>query len=399
MKTLMMLAAAVAASSGPAAARADSEVEELRQRIEKLEQAAAAGEAAKQGDGISRIDSRIEWKGDFRYRHENIDREEAARDRDRHRIRARFGLTGRVNDTVSATVRLATGGGSDDPRSTNQTLGDGFDRKDLAIDLAYVDWRPLAGMNVLLGKMAQPWESVDSRIWDADLNPEGGALRYQNGAFFGSAFGYWLAENSSSAEATLTGAQLGLRGEAGGVKFTAALGYFDVGAVQGRITTAAPGCAPSGAFFGGPQGNTAVSTGGCARLANDFNMVEVLAQAQFKVGGQPLTLFVDVMRNQEAAALDTARSAGFRYGKASAPRSWEFGYTWQSMEKDAQFGQFVDSDFGDGATDAEGSVFRVAYAPAKNWVLSGTCFLNRRFVDVGTPRDYDRLQLDLIFKY
>ena len=38
--------------------------------------------------------------------------------------------------------RLATNGGSGDPRSTNQTLGEGWTRKGIAVDLAYVDWKP-----------------------------------------------------------------------------------------------------------------------------------------------------------------------------------------------------------------------------------------------------------------
>ena len=76
-----------------------------------------------------------------------------------------------------------------------------------------------------------------------------------------------------------------------------------------------------------------------------------------------------------------ATPAGFTFGKASDPRSFEFGYAYQVAEKDAQFGQFVDSDFGGGVTDVDGSVVRIGYAPAKNWILNGAYFLNNRFVD------------------
>ena len=77
-------------------------------------------------------------------------------------------------------------------------------------------------------------------------------------------------------------------------------------------------------------------------------MIEALAQAEFKVGAQPLTLFAHYTQNQEASDLDTGYSAGFVIGKAANPHTWEFGYTYQKTEKDAQFGQFVDSDFGGG---------------------------------------------------
>ncbi len=391
MNISILAAAAVAATLIAGATQAD-EVEDLKKRIEKLEKAEVG---AKKADWASKIS----FKGDFRYRHENIDREESATDRTRHRMRARFGLTGKVTDTVKATVRLATGGGGNDPRSTNQTLGDGLDRKDVAIDQAFVQWAPWDGVEFYAGKMPQPWESVGSYFWDGDITPEGGAMTFENGAFFGSAFGFWLSESSSGSDATMSGAQVGMKGETGGVKLKAALGYYDVGAVRNRITTAATGCSPMGAFVGGPQGNTTVSTSGCVRLANDFNLIEALAEAQFRLGAQPFTVFLNYLQNQDASALDTGYSAGFKYGKASNPGTWEFGYAYQSMDKDAQFGQFVDSDFGDGVTDTKGSVVKVAYAPAKNWTLSGTYFMNQRFVDVGAERDYDRLQLDMIFKY
>jgi hypothetical protein len=46
-------------------------------------------------------------------------------------------------------------------------------------------------------------------------------------------------------------------------------------------------------------------------------------------------------------------------------------------------------------------VLKVGYAPAKNWVLNGTYFMNKRFVDAigATASDYDRYQIDLNFKF
>jgi hypothetical protein len=343
---------------------------------------------AKAKAGTPEWASRFTWKGDLRYRHENIDQEGATTDRDRQRIRARFGFAAKINDDVTGTLQLATGGGSNDPRSTNQTLGDGLDRKDVAIDLAYINWKATQGLNLQLGKMPQPWQKVGSYFWDGDITPEGASLGYSSGPFFANAFGYWLQERSSASESTLTGAQLGFKGDLGPAKLTAAVGYFDVGAVQGASVL-------SGPFFEGSQGNTTVAD----LLAYDFNMVEVLAQAEFTAGSMPLVLFADYIQNQDADELDTGYSAGITLGKAGNPGTWEFGYVYQSMEKDAQFGQFIDSDFGGGTTDSEGSVFKVGYAVAKNWVLNGTYFLHARNVDVGTEVDYDRYQLDLNYKF
>ena len=211
-------------------------------------------------------------------------------------------------------------------------------------------------------------------------------------------------ERGTASDATLIGGQVGMTGNVGATKLTGAVGYYDVGAVKDEITTANTqlGCNANTAFFGGPNGNTTFTDiNGCSHLANDFNMIEALAQAEFKIGAQPLTLFAQYTQNQEASDLDIGYSAGFVIGKAANPHTWEFGYTYQKTEKDAQFGQFVDSDFGGGLTDVDGSAVKFGYAAAKNWVLNGTYFKNKRFVDAtgATELDYDRYQIDLNFKF
>jgi hypothetical protein len=348
--------------------------------------------------------SRLSWKADLRYRHEVVDPEEAVTDQTRDRIRARLAMTAKINDTLTGTIGIATGGGASDPRSTNQTLGDGWSRKQLALDQAYVDWKPTGSFGMSFGKMPQPWFKPSGFFWDADMNPEGIAARYSAGPFFAHAFGYWLSERSTADDATLLGGQLGMTGQFDGIKLTGALGYFDVGSVQGEITatSASIPCASNGAFFGGPQGNTTFAdTLGCSRLQNDYNMFEAVGLAEFSIREQPVQLFAQAIQNQEVDDLDTGWLAGFVYGKAGNPKTWDFGYAYGVMEKDAQFGQFFDSDFGGGVTDVNGSVFRFGYAPAKNWLLQGTYLMNNRFVDApgATERSYDRYQVDLNWKF
>jgi len=348
--------------------------------------------------------SRIGWKADVRYRHEFVDPEEASTDQTRHRIRARLAMTAKINDTLTGTIGIATNGGSGDPRSTNQTLGEGWTRKGIGLDLAYVDWKPVDNFGMSFGKMPQPWYKVTGYFFDGDINPEGISARYSSGPFFAHAFGMWLSERSTSNDATLLGGQLGMTGQIGGVKLTGALGYFDVGSVQGQVTTLSTStpCANNTAFFGGPQGNTTVTDlAGCPVLLNDYNMIEALAQAELTIAGQPLQVFAQYIQNQEADDLDSGYLAGFNWGKASNPMSWEFGYAYGVVEKDAQFAQFVDSDFGGGVTDVDGSVIKIGFAPAKNWVVNGTYFMNNRFIDApgATESDYDRYQVDLNFKF
>jgi regulator of replication initiation timing len=58
--------------------------------------------------------SRLSWRADLRYRHELVDPEEAVDEQTRQRIRARFAMTAKINDTLSGTIGLATNGGNND---------------------------------------------------------------------------------------------------------------------------------------------------------------------------------------------------------------------------------------------------------------------------------------------
>lgn len=353
-------------------------------------------------DAIEKSTSRLIWRGDFRYRHETIDPEEAVDEQTRHRIRARFGASLKVNDSITGVVQLATNGGTGDPRSANQTLTSAFDRKGVGIDLAYVDWKIGGKLTLQLGKMPMPWQRISSYMWDGNLTPEGGAVKYASGPFFATAFGYWLSERAAASDATLSGAQVGMKGDLGRFKLTSALGYFDVGTVQGQVTQAPAGCTVpvNTAFFSGSLGNTTSLVNGCPRLANDFDFVQFISSAQIKLGTSTLGIFADVIQNQEADDLDQAYSLGLTFGRPAGPAySWEVGYIFRSMEKDAFFGQFIDIDFGGGITDNRGHSFRASFVSQRNWALNAAYFVNERFMDVGTPRDYERLQLDMNYRY
>ena len=102
------------------------------------------------------------------------------RDKDRQRIRARLGAYTEINPQVDTGIRIATGGG-DDARSTNQDQDNYFDKKQIWLDLGYIDYHPdaIKNLHVIGGKMLQPWVSMGDVIWDSDINPEGLALTYK----------------------------------------------------------------------------------------------------------------------------------------------------------------------------------------------------------------------------
>ena len=158
-------------------------LQQMQQRLEQLEASQKAQEQ-KVDEKISKaVESKqiealpdslkwaenIKWSGDLRYRHESIDDDTATTKRDRNRIRARLKMNAKINDEWDAILRLASGS-SDSPTSTNQTLGDSssdsFSSKEIWLDWAYADYHPesMPGLNVLLGKMVNPFYKVDASV-------------------------------------------------------------------------------------------------------------------------------------------------------------------------------------------------------------------------------------------
>ena len=347
--------------------------------------------------------ARWQWRGDLRYRNENIDAEGAVA-RNRDRIRGRFGALARVNDTVRVEWQLSTAENAD-ARSMNVTLSDANSRKSVYIDLAYGEWMPNEQWRLTAGKMKMPWTRVGSYFYDGDINPEGFAANWQQGStgWFASSFVTRLAERSAIVDSEMLGAQLGFRDTtASGDRYVMALSYLDHRAVEGHAIVQAGGV---GGFFGNTTktiGCRSSSGGDC--LANDYDVLEWQGEWQTRVADRPLNLFANYALNTAAEGanpLDTAYSVGFTYGRASSsiPSSWELGLLYQLIAKDAMFGQWVDSDFAGGSTDASGYAFRGAYKLNPNLRLGWAWMINELQVDTSAGKDYERIMIDLSWSF
>jgi hypothetical protein len=407
--------------------RREAEMDYLKSQTRDLreEGAVAANEIAK----VKGTDwaGRIRFKGDLRVRDENIEQERLvadgtaatvvdAADRNRSRIRARFGFDAKVTDTVRASFQLATGSDAD-PRSTNQTLGNENTKKSIWIDQASVDWRMAQGVNLHLGKVKYPfWRPGQSLFYDGDVNPEGVALVFERDLAFGSTYAWWLEEryaadpNAQNADTLMLGAQIGLKFPLLGGESRVAAHYYDL---RGGV-----GSSPF--YNGNANGNTTVGrTIGSTTtqvLAYDYDVLMLSGETGITVGKYPLSLWADYARNLASGldAEDTAYSVGVVLGKAGNPKTWEIGLSYQSIEKDALFAQLIDSDFGDGVSGADGWVLKAAYAPVRNVTLNAAYLKNRRTIcgagtapnnracGVDIPEyelDYDRWQLDVNYRF
>jgi hypothetical protein len=334
----------------------------------------------------------VKFKGDLRYRYELIDKDKDQRHR--NRIRARIEIQAEVNQMTNIGLQLATG--SDDPVSTNQTLSNSFSTKNLMLDLAYLKIIPpfIPDLTIIGGKFNNPLfkPGKSELLWDSDLNPEGGAIAYKksskNASITLTEVGFWIEERSSDDDSWMAAGQWIVSYYPNEKKYSFVLG----GGILNYFHTA--GYEP---FFDSdnPMGNTVDSSG---LYANEYKLVELLAEGTRHFGNIPVMLFGDLVVNTSADSFNTGWLVGLLLGKTKKTGSWDLHYFYRKIEKDAVIGAFTDSDFLGGGTDGKGHEIGGAYQIAQNSTVEWTYFANTVGL-VGEGTDYNRLQVDLQLKF
>lgn len=353
-------------------------------------------------------------------------------DRLRMRVRLRAGLEAEVTDGVTAVVRLASGN-SGDPVSTNQTLGQGGSRFEIAIDQAYLRFDAghdsrLPWMTVLAGRNPNPFVSTDL-VWDADLNFDGVAGTWRLG--FGGAGSapsstfltlgaFPLQEiEVSTADKWLYGGQLGLDwswADRARLKLAAAYYYFDnITGVRNPVQDSEEFDYTAPEFM--QKGNTLFdirndldSSTNLYALAAEYQLANATAMLELPLGSYKLSLTADYVRNlgydeAQVMALDELetdgreRTTGYQgelgFGTADTGKrgNWRAYLAYKHLERDAVVDAFTDSDFNLGGTDAKGYVLRADW-----WFLNRTS-LSLRYISTDSidsvPVSVDVAMLDV----
>lgn len=149
--------------------------------------ARAEEQAKKASEAVNKQLGNMTFSGDLRLRYESLTGQQnaaanpdnpgtfgnALTSRHRMRLRARFGVRGKVNEEFEWGLRLSSGSFAD-VNSTNQTLTDLYSRKPFMLDQAYVTYRPerLPGFSVQGGKFDASWTRTEM-TWDNDVAAEG----------------------------------------------------------------------------------------------------------------------------------------------------------------------------------------------------------------------------------
>ena len=357
------------------------------------------------------VDS-ITFKGDLRYRYESInddsklnaDKETYTRQRDR--IRARLGAEAKCNDNLKAGIELSTG--QSDPVSGNQSLGDGFGKKEFRLNLAYFDYNFLGDnpneVHAIAGKMKNPFITMpDDLVWDGDLTPEGLAFKSQLGGGFATLLangGYmWVQERSDKDDLMLYAGQAAVKLQfMPEIGLTVGASYYGFQNMQGYDLI---DWESKNNSYGNSTVNGAISGSTTNKAwASDFTPVVYFAQLDLWVAGMPLAIYAQELSNGDAAKFDQGHLYGVTLGKAKNPKTWEVGYSYAEVEKDATVGMFTDSDRWGGGTDGKGHKVYGKYQIMKNLQAGVSYFLDEKKIsDPAKSTDYDRLQVDLVASF
>jgi hypothetical protein len=321
---------------------------------------------------------KIKVKGDLRLRQEN---KKGISSDDRQRVRARIGIYADIADNVQGGVRLTTGGSA---TSGNTTLKDDYDVKDVNIDLAYINWQPVEGLNLVGGKFKKPWQEVSGGlVWDGDLNPEGAALQYTakaGGATWIASAGHLVQSEDSndtvSEDAKVTFAQLATKFKVAGASTKLGVSVFDFDGEDGSTPDAAP-----------------------YQDTSQYKITELFAETKVDLG-LPVKFYGQYAVNNDADGANSGEDTAWLLGAATKMGKWKASYDYRETELNAVNGLFNDSDFAVGNTASEGSRWKLSYAINKNFSI-GTTYLDTEInsENPGNEGDQDTWQIDLKAKF
>lgn len=305
---------------------------------------------------------KIKFAGDFRLRYQPQNKEldnGSTDDRWRARYRWRFGATIDPVEKWQLGFRLASGSG--DPRSTNQTLTNNFEKPQVRIDLAYVQFQPWEWMKVSGGQIRNPLWNAKDLLWDTDITPEGVAAQFKykfNSMFTGFLNPAWFLlteSNHGTGTPNMFILQPGIYVKpASNFWFQVAGSWYANSNVKGNNFKYSSGT------------NTRDKNGD---LISEYSAGVIDAELGFDFDNPYVKLFQlhGQFVNSDADDNKQGWLAGFRVGhKVQDFGQWQLWYNYRELQKDAWPDFLPDSDFYDGGTNVKGHNAQLRFGLAKN---------------------------------
>lgn len=375
----------------------------------------------------------LKFGGDLRLRYEGFHytsgNPSETDDRNRFRFRLRAGVEKKFSEDMKIGFALASGeavGGQNvDPTSTNTTLDNNFNFKNIFIEKAYASYSPeflrggfVKNTEITGGKFTNPFEKGSSdMVWDRDVKPEGVYEKVNFNLLDGenvdltsyfTAGQFILDEDGTvGGDAELYAFQFGINPVAytpvmdRPVELLSALSFYKYSnyADKSNFTIGTTSLA---------RGNTNAFDGRTDTLdAQDFDVWEIYNEIGLAPFGLPVRPFFDYAYNV-SNSLDKDQSGayalGVKVGSIVSKGDWELSYAYKRIEPDSVVGAFNDSDFGNGHSGKVGSVFKAGYALTDKLTFNTAAFFVNNLA-TGNPltgvRDEEvrRFQADLSWKF
>jgi hypothetical protein len=363
----------------------------------------------------------------------------------RARLRARLGANAKLSDMVTAGVRIGTGN-TTGPTSTNQTLGQGFNKYTLVLDRAYIHLHPFPWLTLSGGRIANPFQGTDL-VWAEDLGFEGATARFARHVSPDTegyvTLGWFPMRTDSplqSGQRQLAAVQAGVNWKsARGSELRVAGALYQYSGITGMQESNARFGPPAASDYGTRQeypaslrqrGNTLFLTNapndiaggltgstywGLASEFRELNLNATLDIATFDpvrivlTGDYVKNLAFDRLRMSQRSGtqLTDGRDTGYLgrllVGQPLMRQSgdWNVSLTYRWLGSDAVLDAFTNSDFGLGGTNNKGYIVGANYGIDKNTWL-GIKWMNSTLIDSMAPKTTTstaaptRLSVDLL---
>ncbi len=361
-------------------------------------------EEQKRTSALEALAGRFRFTGDVRLRGESFF-QDTQPDRNRARIRVRFGVEGALNEDFLAGFAIATGS-LGDPTTTNETFTNNFDRKTIGLDKGYITYNPVAHrwLSLTGGKFAYLWQRT-SVTGDPDLNPEGFDEKFSFDTHFGPFQNFTVQsmqllynESSKGQDSYAIGVQASTRLQMGPWTATPsflslkwnrpdailsssafAVGATSTGYLPSGGTTPvtgipvpgegqgcgaalnAPSFAPCVFAPNGMTNATYVDSKGVLHFYSGYNYADFILNNQIQTGiaRLPFNLLLELEDNLDAEAhplntkgkvLTNLGSQNKEYGvdasfgQLKKKNDFQIGYAWLRQEQDAVLASFAESD-------------------------------------------------------
>lgn len=366
---------------------------------------------------------KMKLKGDFRLRYQYERDKNTDQDaRERGRIRYRLGVETGINKQVKVGAGLSSGGSqavgantTSDPRSTNQSFQNTFERPDLRLDYAYAEYTPNEMAKLIGGIFPRSnylWTPTDM-LWDGDINPQGGAIHLEKKAGSFTPYvntGVLVIDEVSSTtndrpDPYLVYTQGGLKWKNDIFDANLAGIFYSFNAIKGT-------CPDWSA--GSNTGITTSSNGNCSSGALRYDYDSLGASAEVGVSNpfnlnlvERLGVFADFIYNVDGDAdgmsSEVPEASGLALGLVFGDKSvssfgrWQAKYIYVNLGRDAFVDFTPDSDRYGGRTGTQSHEGILEFGLTKNVTLGLDYYYSKLLFGNENPEHI--FQGDIVFKF